>query len=518
MDNYRSNLLQCQQNSYQKEGFSLTLSCRKDTSSDNFKVLLNNSVLYAEGGGQPYDLGTVADVPVLNVLKPEGISTKEQLASVLRSGEDPSLLQLIDNINLNTIVEVEVPQPLPVNKEVRCVVDWKRRYDFMQQHTAQHLFSAIADRLFAAPTVGWSLGAEFVTVDLQCNPILTTEQLLEIEIETNRMIRENPKVNYKVYSKEQFEENLSSLKNNKDSSDVTNGDVNHHDHNHEFSHFRGEVKGAALQMSELRLVSIDGIDLNPCGGTHLSSLSEISLFKIVDHERDVANQIVKVRFLAGERAISYFQHCLLRESSITQLLSCKPTDFVTVIDKTLKEKKDLTKKYETYNEELAFYYGKSLLSRAVSQFEDNKSKGLADNKTVIIVDHRFGADLKFLLKAGNTLFAEKFPNDMKVLFFLSGDDNMPLPLASANEKGDKKGKKDGKGPSEDKGLSLAPGRTLKEGPFILFGEVETLNLVKDEVLKVLAGKGGGRPGRLQGYANSLSGITQLSSLFDNLVQ
>ncbi len=313
------------------------------------------------------------------------------------------------------------------------------------------------------------------------------------------MIRQNHYIRSTVYSKEELD---IRLKHENKAFDA------------EFVHFRGEVKGAALAMSELRLVSIDGIDLNPCGGTHLSSLSEINIFKIVGTEKDVANNIIKVRFVAGGRAISCFHQSIQRESAISQLISSKPNDFVSTIDKMLKDKKHLTKKYDVCNDELAYYYGKNLLSRALSEFENQGEH----KKPLIIVEHRYGADLKFLIRAGNTIFEENKNAACKIILVLSGDENPPVPLSTGNSgsKGGKKG--DGKkAPAETKAQASAQptwfvqGRPLTEGPFIIYGEPDQINSVKDEVLELLGGRGGGRPGRLQAYASNLSNLVHLQT-------
>lgn len=313
------------------------------------------------------------------------------------------------------------------------------------------------------------------------------------------MIRQNHYIRSTVYSKEELD---IKLKHENKASDA------------EFAHFRGEVKGAALAMSELRLVSIDGIDLNPCGGTHLSSLSEINIFKIVGTEKDLANNIIKVRFVAGGRAISYFHQSIQRESAISQLISSKPNDFVSTIDKMLKDKKDLTKKYDVYNDELAYYYGKNLLARALSEFENQGEH----KKPIIIVEHRYGADLKFLIRAGNTIFEENKNAACKIILVLSGDENTPVPLSTgiSGSKGGKKGGDGKKAPAETKVQSssqptwFVQGRPLTEGPFIIY-EADQINSVKDKVLELLGGRGGGRPGRLQAYASNLSNLVHLQT-------
>jgi misacylated tRNA(Ala) deacylase len=510
------NLLLCQRNAYLKEGNSKVLSCEKVDGSNTFKVLVDNCVLYPEGGGQWCDLGTANDVKVLKVSKPDKISSS------------------FEGVNARTVVELETEGALEVNSTVRCVVDWKRRYDFMQLHSAQHLFSAVADKLFAAETVGWFLAPEYVTVDLKsAGKSLTTDQLQEVESEVNRMIRENKSIQHKVYSKEDLVTNLASLQELKSKKQDKESVP---DHNHEFQHFRGEVKGAALQLDELRLVFIEGLDVNPCGGTHLSSLSEINVFKLVGTE-NIAGNILRVKFVAGQRALDLFQQMVSRESSLVQTLSVKPPDIVSNIDKLVKEKKELFKRFDICNEELAYHYGKHLLSKALAEYANRNDVNTTE--PIIIFEHRYGADLKFLLRCANTFFEEKKDNNFKVLLFMSGDEQMPPVFttpgsggaaAGGGGKGGKKAQKGGETnkeatavpateakDTEKAGFQPLPGKPLTEGPFVLFGEVETVNKVKEQVLTLLLARGGGKPGRLQGHAQNLTNLTQLLPLLNENV-
>ncbi len=102
--------LQSQVDSYQTESINKVISCEKCVDSENFAVILDDSVLYPEGGGQPWDLGFVNDVRVVKVLKCPG---------------------------QNKHIQVDLEAPLEVGTLVKSVVNWERRYDFMQQHTAQ---------------------------------------------------------------------------------------------------------------------------------------------------------------------------------------------------------------------------------------------------------------------------------------------------------------------------------------------------------------------------------------------
>ncbi len=103
-------LLQSQVDSYQKESLNTVVSCEKISGTETFQVILEDTVLYPEGGGQPWDLGFVNGVEVLKVQKASGT---------------------------NNHVQIDLVAPVEVGTIVKSVVNWERRYDFMQQHTAQ---------------------------------------------------------------------------------------------------------------------------------------------------------------------------------------------------------------------------------------------------------------------------------------------------------------------------------------------------------------------------------------------
>jgi Ser-tRNA(Ala) deacylase AlaX len=118
-----TSLLACQRSAYLRQGMSRVLKCERLEASNSYRVLLDNSVLYPEGGGQPSDQGTVNGIPVSKVSKPTDANEVAALPTDAQA----------------TCVEVELSAPVDPDSLVECVVDWDRRYDFMQQHTAQVL-------------------------------------------------------------------------------------------------------------------------------------------------------------------------------------------------------------------------------------------------------------------------------------------------------------------------------------------------------------------------------------------
>lgn len=104
-------------------------------------VVLEETIFYPTGGGQPHDLGTLNGVPLLDVYETEGA------------------------------VHHVLPQPLE-ETEVRAVLDWPRRLDHMQQHSGQHLLSAVFQDEYGYKTESFHLGAEYCSIDITapCSP------------------------------------------------------------------------------------------------------------------------------------------------------------------------------------------------------------------------------------------------------------------------------------------------------------------------------------------------------------
>ena len=114
--------------------------CACASSAESWQVQLSPNAFYPESGGQPSDRGKVAGADVIDVTE-----DAEGRVIVVTSG--------------------------PVSGRVRCSIDGHRRFDLMQQHTGQHILSAAFERLFGFETVGFHLGEEYCTVDLDTDKL-----------------------------------------------------------------------------------------------------------------------------------------------------------------------------------------------------------------------------------------------------------------------------------------------------------------------------------------------------------
>ncbi|PMD52965.1 ThrRS/AlaRS common domain-containing protein [Hyaloscypha bicolor E] len=218
-----------------------------------------DSVLFPEGGGQPTDHGTIIPISSPSV--------------------EPIAVNSIQRQGLRCVYQS--PQPLDPGTRVRQEIDFRRRWDHMQQHTGQHLLSAIMDKYDNLESVGWGMGAEgdINYIDLPRKP--TDEEMQTIQEKCNEAIRNNLSITVET-------------------PDDAKSDSLPEDYDKE-----GGV---------VRIIKIGDIDANPCCGTHLQQTSHIGLI-LLHHTQSIRGTNCRMYFSAGDRAIK------LASSSIRSLRS-----------------------------------------------------------------------------------------------------------------------------------------------------------------------------------------------------
>jgi alanyl-tRNA synthetase len=216
--------------SYLKE-FDASVVERGD---DGRRIYLDRTAFYPTSGGQPFDTGRLGGIEVTDVVD-EG----EHIAHVLADS-------------------------LPEGPTVGHV-DWPRRFDHMQQHTGQHLLSAVLSDLFGYRTVGVHLGEETSTLDLETGK-LAQDQIDRAEERANEILVENRAVEVS------FEEATSAT----------------------------ELRKPSDRTGTLRIITIKDIDRSACGGTHVRATGEIGLISIRKVER--VRKAMRLEFLCGGRA------------------------------------------------------------------------------------------------------------------------------------------------------------------------------------------------------------------------
>jgi len=217
-------------------------------------VVLDRTAFYPTSGGQPHDTGTLAAIPVVDV-----IDADDYVIHVLASGAPPP----------------------GIGAEVEAAIDWDRRFDHMQQHTAQHLLSAAFLRAAGAETVSVHLG-DSSTIDFD-RAALSPDEALAVEDAVAQTVYDNRPVTVRFVEAAEAE----AL----------------------------GLRRPAKRSGTLRVVEIEGLDRSACGGTHVRTTGEIGPVLLRRWER--AKGRLRVEFLAGWRALRDYRwkHALVSEWS-----------------------------------------------------------------------------------------------------------------------------------------------------------------------------------------------------------
>lgn len=209
-----------------------------EISQDGRRLYLDRTAFYPTSGGQPHDTGSIHGAPVINVIDEE-----HRIAH-----------------------EVEQPiEEIQIGSQIHAEIDWARRYGHMQQHTGQHLLSAVFVELLGYETLSFHLGATVSTIELS-TPKLSENELEQVERRTNALIREARPV-------------LISFEDSAEANDL---------------------RKASERTGTLRIIAIDGIDRSACGGTHVRSTAEIG--PVLIRRQEKVRNSTRIEFVCGVRA------------------------------------------------------------------------------------------------------------------------------------------------------------------------------------------------------------------------
>ena len=266
-----------------------------DRDADGTRVYLDETAFYPTSGGQPHDLGTLGGIAIVDV-----IDENDRVAHVLAGRLDPA-------------------GPSTVTGRI----DWARRFDHMQQHTGQHLLSAVFEDLFGFRTVSVHFGPDSSTLDLD-SEIVTREQLLAAELRANEIVGEARPVRVT------FEDAATAT----------------------------GLRKPSDRAGTLRIVTIDQLDRSACGGTHVASSAEIGPILLRGTEK--VRKVTRVAFLCGARGLAQarrdFDALASMASSLSAAFDDVP-DLVAAQADRLKEGEGARRKLA---QELAAYRSRSL--------------------------------------------------------------------------------------------------------------------------------------------------------------
>jgi alanyl-tRNA synthetase len=228
------------------------------------RIYLDRTAFYPASGGQPFDRGWLGEAEVVDVVD-EGERIAHLLASPMTAGR------------------------------IRGRIDWVRRFDHMQQHTGQHLLSAVVAELFGCQTVSVHFGGESSTLDLATG-VLSHEQVVAAEARANQVVVEDRAV------------------------EVTFAEAS----------AAGPLRKPTERPGAVRIVSIDRLDRSACGGTHVRATGEIGCILIRKVER--VKQHVRLEFLCGSRAVRSARTDLDLLTKISGLYSAAAEDVPGLVE------------------------------------------------------------------------------------------------------------------------------------------------------------------------------------------
>nr|ACO11229.1 Alanyl-tRNA synthetase domain-containing protein 1-B [Caligus rogercresseyi] len=319
----------CQKDSYLKELKTNVTSIKR--TNEYLEVELQDTILFPEGGGQNHDTGRI---------------DAYRVAKVLRDGG-----KAVHYVDLEASLELDQP--------VCLLLDWNRRFDNMQQHTGQHLLSALLQSKLGLKTNSWWMAENSESE----GPGISYIELLQeggknkgsfgltdaesIEKDANQMIRDGRPVTVSAHR-------------------VGDSEL-------ERAYSRGlpeDLPHDAL----IRIVDIIG-DRNMCCGTHVSNLSHLQMIKITQVQKTKKANEYLLYFVVGERVIRLLSSCLDRETKLTGLLKNRPLDHCSLVEKALSTSKNAKKINSNLLKELAVLEAHKILrSTPIPKFICNHRK------------------------------------------------------------------------------------------------------------------------------------------------
>jgi len=271
-----------------------------DEQGQLWRVALERTAFYPTGGGQPFDTGV--------------------LIATARSGA--TLEVPVERVEEDDVGEVwhYVRKPLVEGTEVQGRVDAARRIDHEQQHSGQHLLSAMFLREFGAATVSFHLGAESSTIDLAMKERPSDAEVTRVEEAANRVVAEGRPVTTHWVQPEYAQEMLQ----------------------------RGDLRKLPEREGPIRIVQMQGIEFNACGGTHVQNTGAIGGVTLRKIEK--VKQGWRVEFCCGLRAVRAARRDFETLGVVARTLSVGAVDVPGRVATLLEEKKAAAKELKKLRE------------------------------------------------------------------------------------------------------------------------------------------------------------------------
>jgi alanyl-tRNA synthetase len=236
-------------------------------------LVLEETYFYPSSGGQPHDMGWIDESKVVDVVSRH---------------EDAAIVHILD-------------KPVAAGR-AKAEIDWKRRFDHMQQHSGQHILSQSYLRVLGAKTVSFHMGDDTSTIDVEIQQ-LNQDGADAVELLANETIWENRTIDSRMVTRDEAMKYPMR-------------------------------KQPPTDSEELRLVVITDFDVSACGGTHVSRTGEIGMIKIIGWERRRGS--IRAEFVCGSRALRDFG----KKNNVIRNLSALYTTGYWELEKSIRRQID----------------------------------------------------------------------------------------------------------------------------------------------------------------------------------
>jgi len=245
-------------------------------------VELDQTIFYPASGGQSCDLGTINNILVLEVFE--------------------------DGHRIIHILEDSISK----NESVTCAINWGRRFDHMQQHTGQHILSQAFHQIVNGKTIGFHLGTEKSTIDLNVSS-LDSDIVQKVENLVNDIVFQNREVNVHEVTKEEA--------------------------------LKMPLRKPPTDQDLIRVLEINDFDWTGCCGTHVRRSGEVGIVKV--SRADNYKSGSRVTFLCGMRAVRDYQKKSQLVNTVSQSLTAGEDEIVDILRKWKEERRQLKLRLKT---------------------------------------------------------------------------------------------------------------------------------------------------------------------------
>ncbi|MGI0094753.1 MAG: alanine--tRNA ligase-related protein, partial [Nitrosotalea sp.] len=377
-------------------------------------IILDKTSFYARGGGQEPDHGKIEEFDVVDVSKHGNVVLHEIRDGIPKEG---------------TIVN--------------CKIDSMRRYGITRNHTSTHVLNASARNTLGSWIWQHSAfkDADYARLDITHHSNLTEEEIMKIEDLANTTIRKDIAVLINQFERGDAEQEYG---------------------------FR-IYQGGVVPVKQVRIVNIEGFDVEACGGTHVQKTGELGLIKITKAER-IQDGVVRLEFVSGQSALKYTQNQDRKISHIVKSLGSSKEKMLESFEHVMKDSDDVKRKLKHIIKRTTEVSAREIISQA---------KNLGKVKLYSIVDEEL--DEEFHISVGE--MATKMDKSLIYCAFIVKNESIKIISFSGTD----------------------ATSTKKAG-----------DLVK-EVSKVLGGSGGGRDTFGQGGGKDLSKIKDALLTIEKLI-